>query len=248
VAPGPAAEHHRQQVREGAGQGLQGEAGHDHRDQPGHMGLQVGDRGAGRHGAQVGHDRDREPGHAGPQHPGRGRVRGPAQGRADERDQRHRQPGRIGGQPGRGHHSALAGQPGGGHGQTGGQWRQRPADRSLQPRHHARPQHGRPQGELGEDRPRPAPPSRARSGGRGPVVGPDRRRRSRPPRRPATARGPCRPTGRPRLPRRTRPSQPAGPAGLARSGWLGRGRGRARPPRPGQPRPRPGQSGQRGPR
>jgi hypothetical protein len=157
VAPRPAAEHHRQQVREGAGQGLQGEAGHDHRDQPGHMGLQVGDRGAGRHGAQVGHDRDREPGHAGPQHPGRGRVRGPAQGRADERDQRHRQPGRIGGQPGRGHHSALAGQPGGGHGQAGGQWRQRPADRSLQPRHHARPQHGRPQGELGTDHGQPHP-------------------------------------------------------------------------------------------
>src|ERR687898_550909 len=99
VAPGTPAEDHRQQVGEGPGQGLQGEPGGHHRDQPRQLAVQVDDSLAGGQGTQVSHDRDHQPDHAGAEHPGRRRVRQPPPGRADERDQRDAQPGGVDGQP-----------------------------------------------------------------------------------------------------------------------------------------------------
>jgi NNP family nitrate/nitrite transporter-like MFS transporter len=124
VAPGAPPEHHRQQVGEGAGQGLQREPGDHRRDQPGHTPVQVDDPRAGGQRAQVAHDGDHQPGHAGPEHPGRRRVRRALPRRPHERDQGDGQSGRVGGQPGQGHQPALGGQPDRDHGQPRGQGRQ----------------------------------------------------------------------------------------------------------------------------
>src|SRR5664280_691449 len=150
-AGGSAAEHHRQQEGERAGEHLADEAHQQHRHQPVER---DGHRFHGRrseHDHHVRHHGDRQPGGARGQQPGRGGVRVPLDGGADQRDQRGDEPGGVQHQSGGGAEGRSGQQRSDGGGEANDCQRQRAVGGILGAFDHAGAQRGRPERELGAE-------------------------------------------------------------------------------------------------
>src|SRR5450759_2816595 len=150
-AGGSAAEHHRQQEGERAGEHLADEAHQQHRHQ---LVERDGHRFHGRrseHDPHVRHQGDRQPGGARGQQPGRGGVRVPLDGGADQRDQRGDEPGGVQHQSGGGAEGRAGQQCSHGGGEPDDSQRQRAVGGILGAFDHAGAQRGRPERELGAE-------------------------------------------------------------------------------------------------